>query len=473
MLIVLAWTLTTRAIDEQALEIRSRTDQQLRSVAFVLARETQDELQLVDQSLAIIQDAWNKDSDKVDLGAWRKQLLALTGVANDIFIANEHGIIVQGTLPQSIGQGFGSAYVTYPNGSLETFDPTGAKSTDDKTPGAEPIEARQFLTYIVRPLARPDGWMLGASYRSEGITKLFSGARLGQNGVVGLVALKRGGLQAIAGTSAQYANMDISQSELIEQMRKNESGVWVGASPTDNVPRIIAYEHIPARDMSVMVGLAVDTAMQPLSGLAAMARGLAAIGTLIVLTIAGIVVWTLATTRAAKQRLRTFERSEINLTNARQELVLARARALLTEPEVGTLLSSATDGVARVDARLRLRQWNDRFAALAGVSLDELTPGSPIEDLLRRQAKAGLFGEAADAEQEIATRLTILHTSGGSAAPPAQVGPGGEQLTMYVRGVFDGGLVILLVGPENARLAALPALPAESEPETADETTEW
>jgi PAS domain-containing protein len=472
-LIVLIWTLTSRAIDDQVLEIRARTDQQVKSVAFVLAREVQDELQLVDQSLKIIQDDWTKNAGSVDLGAWRKELLALTGVADDIFIANEQGIIVQGTLPQSIGQGFGTAYVTYPNGSLETFEPDGTKNPDGKAAGEGGIQARQFLTYIARPLALPKNWMVGASYRSEGITKLFAGARLGPSGVVGLVALRRGGLQAIVGPSAQFGNMDISQSELIEQMRKNEAGVWAGVSPIDKLPHIIAYQHVPGRDMSVVVGLSLDTALQPLAALAAMAQGLAALGSLVVLVVAGIVVWTIATARAVAQRQRMFDRSELNLTNTRQELAVARARALLTEPEVGTLLSSATDGVARLDGEQRLRLWNQRFADLAGVPLDESAVGSPIEDLLRRQATAGVFGDGAEAEEAIATRLTILHTSGGSAVPPTQIGQGGEQITMYVRGVADGGHLIILTGPENARFATLPPLPAEAEPETADETTEW
>jgi PAS domain-containing protein len=483
-LIVLIWTLTSRAIADQAAEVRARTDQQVTSVAFVLAREVQNELRLVDQSLSILQDSWKKDSDSVDLGGWRKQLTALTDVADDIFIANESGVIVQGTLPQSIGMGFGSAYVTYPNGSLEMYDPDGTKNPDGKTPGADRVEARQFLMYIVRPLSRPRGWWVGASYRSEGITKLFAGASLGQNGVVGLTDTKRGALQAIVGSSAQFANMDLSESELIEQMRKNEAGVWAGVSPTDGIPRIIAYQRVAGRQMSVIVGVSVDTAIQPLAGLAAMARGLATVGSMVVLTIAAIVIWTIATTSATRQRKRTHERTELNLMNARQELAVVRARAMLTEPEAGTLLSSNVDGVARLDGEQRLRLWNQRFADLAGVPLDPSAIGTPVETLLRRQANAGLFGDVAEAEQDLSTRLTILHTSGQSVVPPTQLGPNGEQVTMHVRGVSDGGQVIILAGPENARYAALPALAGEAAEaeaetaqetaqETADETTEW
>ncbi len=463
-LITLIWTLTGRAITEQAAELRNRTDQQVKSVSFVLAAEIHDELQLVDQSLAIIQDAWAKDAGAVDLGAWRKQSLALTEVADDIFIANEHGIIVQGTLPQSIGQGFGSAYVTYPNGSLETFDPDGTSNPIGKLPGANGVQARQFLTYILRPLARPDGWMIGASYRSAGITKLLAGARLGQTGIIALVALKRGGLQAIAGPSAQTANMDLAASELIGQMRKNEAGIWAGIAPIDAIPRIYAYQHIADRDMSVLVGVSRDAANEPLASLAATGRGVAALGSLVVLTIAGSLVWTIATGRAARQRQRARERSEMDLTNARQELMVAKAQSLLSEAEVGALIGSATDGVARLDAGSHLRLWNERFAECAGVALDS---GASAEELFRRQAAAGLLGDPAEPEPAIAVRLTLLHDSLAPAEPPLQNGPDGEALRLIVRGVSGGGHLLMLARAGNA------APEPNGDTEAPQEIAEW
>jgi len=331
-LITLIWTLTARAVEDEETELRTRTDQQLRSVAFSLACAIRGELRLVDQSLSIIRDEWKKGSDGVDLAAWRKQLLALTEVADDIFIANDRLIIVQGTLPRSVGQGFGSAYVTYPNGSLETFEADGTTNPDGRIPGADKILARQFLIYVLQPLAEPKGWWVGASFRSVEITKLFTGARLGENGVVGLADTKRGALQAIVGPSAQSAEMDIPSSELIGQMRKHEAGIWAGASPMDHVQRIIAFQRLPDRDMSVIVGIATDTAMQPLSGLTLFARELAVLGSLIVAILAGIVVWTIVTAQGATGRHRIRERSERDLMNARQELELARSRTPLTEP---------------------------------------------------------------------------------------------------------------------------------------------
>ena len=482
-LAALIWTMTARIVSDQTAELDARNDQYVRSVAFVLSRQIEDELHLVDQSLSIVQDAWKKDSDSVDLGLWRKQLFALTAVANDIFIANERGVIVQGTLPQSIGQGFGSAYVTYPNGSLEVFDPDGRKNPDGRIPGSgEKVEARQFLIYIVRPLDKPLGWFAGASYRSEGITKLFAGANLGQNGVVGLTDLRLGRLQAIVGNSAQFGEMNIAKSELAELIKKNDSGVWSGVSPMDKVNRFIGYRRIPGRDMAVIVGVSTEAASLPLASLAMWSRGLAVVGTILVFAIGGIVIWSIATSATAKARRKNHERVELNLMNARQELGVSRARMLLTEPETAALIGSATDGVARLDNEARLRLWNQRFAELAGLPLDAASAGTQIEALWRAQAEAGMFGDPAAADQAVSTRLTALHTAGEAMAPPVQAGPDGEQIAMHVRGVADGGSVIVLTGHANARLSALPPLPilalpvvaaAGAERETADETTDF
>ena len=475
-LIGLLWILTQRTIDEQTAEIRGRTDQYIRSVAFVLAREVQDELALVDQSLTIIQEDWKKNSDTVDLGQWRKQASALTSVAHDIFIADDQGVIVQGTIPQSVGMGFGSAYVTYPNGGLEVYGADGTKDPDGKIPGSnvtDKVEARQFLIYVVRPLEKPKYWLVGASYRSEGITRLFAGAKLGAGGIVGLADTSRGALVAIVGSSAQLSQMDISKSSFAELIRKNDAGVWTGESPTDGMFRVIAYQRIPGRNMSVVAGIGVTSTLQTISGTIAWARGVALLGSIAVLSVAAIFIWTLATVKRLRQRRRNAERTELNLMNARLELALSRVQAKLTEPEVGTLMSSAVDGVARLDDAQRLRVWNPRFVALVGVPLDASAAGMKAEDLLRRQAAAGLFGDPAGADDLVANRLTVLHTGGQSVAPPVQTGPLGEQIAMHVRGVVDGGNVIVLASAENARFAALPPLESEDRPETVEEATDW
>ena len=121
---------------------------------------------------------------------------------------------------------------------------------------------------------------------------------------------------------------------------------------------------------------------------------------------------------------------------------MARARALLTEPEVGDADRQRRPTGSRAWMRdQQLRSWNQRFAELAGVAFGADTP---VEDLFRRQAAAGLFGDAAEAEQAIATRLTLLPSAARSAEPLTQTGPDGEPLRLVVRGVCDGGHLLVL-----------------------------
>lgn len=476
-LIALIWIMTGRAIEEQSAEVKARAEDHVTSVAGVMAHDIQHEMLLVDQSLAIVQDAWKRDSDSVDLVEWRKEGLAIAAVADDMFIANERRIIVQGTLPKSVGQGFGSAYVTYSNGSLETFDADGSRGVEGRVTAQSltngRIDARQLLMYILRPLDRPRGWFVGASYRSDEITKLFASATLGPNGVVGLVDTRRGTLQAVVGQSARLTEMGVLHSELIDSMQKNESGVWTGETPTDRVKRVLAYHRVAGRDMAVVVGQTVEEALAPVVTLSEWARGIAFMASLIVVILAGIVLWAVFTAKTLRRRLRALDRAEANVTSARHERDLARARIDLLPQEAATLLGCETDGVARLDIGYRLRQWNDRFAALSGVPHDGLRAGLQIEDILRTQARAGLFGDVLEADAEVSRRLTVIHTGGQTDLPVTQTTPAGETATMLVRGVVDGGRILILTSMDNARLAALPALPPEAMAVPVVETTEW
>jgi hypothetical protein len=168
-LVALIWIVTSRAIQDQSAEIRERAEQTLSGQAATIAATVSHELKMIDQSLSIIQDAWNRNSDAVDLTNWRRKLPALTAVAEDLFICDEQHVIRQDIIPQAVGQGIGAAYTALPSGALEILQPDGTRARDamvtQAQPGA-PIETRQNLMYVIRALDHPQGWLLGASYRS-------------------------------------------------------------------------------------------------------------------------------------------------------------------------------------------------------------------------------------------------------------------------------------------------------------------
>jgi hypothetical protein len=172
-LIALIWMLTQRAVQEQQVEIRDRAEHALSAQAATIAETIDHELQMIDQSLMVLQAAWKADSGSFDLQKWQATMPALTAVTDDLFIADELRVIRQDIVPKAVGQGVGSAYVTFPHGSLEQFQSDGTRNKDSliiQGDAGKPIEARQFLMYVIRPLDQPAGWLIGASYRSEELT---------------------------------------------------------------------------------------------------------------------------------------------------------------------------------------------------------------------------------------------------------------------------------------------------------------
>ena len=443
-LIVLIWIVTQRAMVDQRAEIRDRAERSLSAQAATMAETIGHELLLIDQSLTILQSAWKLDSDQVDLTKWQQQMPALTAVADDLFIADEKQIIRQDILPKAIGQGVGSAYVTFPHGSLELFASDGTKNKDSLLlqgqSGAD-IDARLFLMYVVRPLDHPKGWIIGASYRSEAVTKMFAEGALGFNPVVALVDTRRGVVQAVVGPSARRPRTDISKTALFSNLTRSPNGTWTGETGIDDAQRLHAFHRVLNRDIAVVVAANLNEVMLPAETLAAGAQSIAFVGSALVLAFGALVLWELYTIRSNARQQRTFERNRSELERLRGDETALSSRAGMNVARMQALLEATSDGVAMFDSSLRLVQWNHRFARGSGID-----PQSemPLDTLLRAQAMRGLFGEVTDLEAEIARRAGILRTGDGEGVQ--QLGPDGETLTMRGLPVSEGGFMLILNG---------------------------
>src|SRR4051812_17282850 len=216
VLIVLMWVVTNRSIQDQREQVRDLAQRNLSGQAMIMARSVSLELLVIDQSLTVLQQAWNKDSGLFDINKWKAELPALMAVADDLFIADEKRIIRQDILPQAVGQGIASAYVSWPHGALEKL---GDAAPRISTPlgseqGRPAVDARRFIMYIVRPLERPPGWLIGASFRTEELAKLYNAAWFGPNAMAGIVDMQNGGLQTIIGPAARRPERALEKTEL-------------------------------------------------------------------------------------------------------------------------------------------------------------------------------------------------------------------------------------------------------------------
>ena len=466
-LIALIWILTTRVMQDQRVEIRDRAEQALVGQAATMAETLAHELLLIDQSLTIIQAAWKADSDAVDLLKWQAQMPALTAVADDLFIADEKHIIRQDILPQAIGQGIGSAYVTFPHGSLEQYETDGTKNKGSLLLQAgfgASLDARQFLMYIVRPLDHPAGWLLGASYRSAELTKLFAQSALGYNPVVALVDTQRGIVQAVVGPAARRPKTDVSNTPLFGILKRSVAGTWIGDTAIDGIERLHAFHRVADRDMAVVVAANWSEVMVPADNLAVGARSVAFAATALVLAVSGIVLWELYTIRGHRRRQRILDRNRSELNRLRLDETANTARARLNAARLQAVIDHTSDGIALFDSSLRLVQWNHPF--LHGIGID-LHPDMPLDTLLRAQATNGLFGAVRDIEDEVARRTGVLR--GGDPAGLSQPGPGHE--TLFLRGLptAEAGFILLLNGFLAWETAPAPVVSTETDAPVARE----
>jgi PAS domain-containing protein len=425
------------------------------------------ELLMIDQSLIVLQAAWKADSETFDLTKWQASMPALTAVTDDLFIADERHIIRQDILPKAVGQGIGGAYVTFPHGSLEQFQSDGTKPKDSlvlRGDSGQPIDGRQFLMYIIRPLDHPQGWLIGASFRSRELTKLFAQAALGYNSVVALTDTKRGIIQSVVGPAARRPKTDISQSPLLAAMTRSPSGLWLGTNAIDGVERMHAFHNVADRDMSVLVAANWSEVMAVTDSFAAGARTLAFVGSGLVVLIAGLVFRELYTISGNRRRKRVFERNRSELERLRAEDGVLAAKAQLNAARLKGVLDSTADGIALFDSNLRLVQWNHPFHR--GIGVDPAVD-MPLDSLLRLQAVDGLFGAVPDVEAEIARRLGVLCS--GETTGVAQPGPRDETLILRGLPITEGGFMLLLNGLRSWEPASAAAPAIETDKPTMQE----
>jgi PAS domain-containing protein len=445
-LIALVWLVTVRTINEQRTEIRELAQRTLSGQAAVIARDISFELLMVDQSLTILQDAWKTDSKSFDLARWKANMPALAAVTDDLFIADETHRVQQDILPQAVGQGVASAYITWPHGSLERLGDEPGNIEDSiglSQSGKSPVEARRFLMYVVRPLDHPAGWLIGASFKTDELPKLFTDGTLGLNAVAAIVDTQHAGLQTIVGTAARRPRRSIAQTDMYEAISKSESGIWEGDSAIDGVRRIHAFHRIPGRDMIIVVAATEAEAMAPADTLVNGALALAIAATIVVFVIACLIGWALYRSRANQREARARERDEAELVRLRADETTWVARSQLQESRMRALVDHGSDGIALVDSDLRVAQWNRRFERGIGVPLQE---NMPLDALIRAQFAHGVFGPVSDPEAEIARRVAILRTGDG---PVPQPGPGNEELVLRGLPIDEGGSILLLSGLAN------------------------
>jgi PAS domain-containing protein len=438
-LVALVWIIGSSAIQTQRTAARAQINATLGNQSLVLADEIRREMLGVEQSLRIIKQAFQADPAHFDMPAWKEQMSALTDVTQDVFIADAQHIVQHDIHPQSVGLGVG-ARLGNEVGEVTT------QGNGDETlligPTMQKLQSREHLSYLMVRLDRP-GWIVGATYRTGALTRLYAGASLGLQGMTALVNTRLGRILAVVGPAAADPNYDIAGSPMYREMQSRPAGTWVGASAPDGVRRIHAFRAVPDRDLSVVVAVDEADAMQSAEAWAEGARSVGWAAVLVIVLAAALALRALWTFRG-KQRLReALDRERAVVARTQLELSDARGRLERRTGQLQALLGIVDEGVLALDAELRAMEWNRRFPLLFGLPADLLQPGLPLDAILRVQAQGGAFGPLQDIEAEVAQRVAQLRTPTGTT-PMRYTAAAGKALRVLTARSGDGGLVLMV-----------------------------
>lgn len=436
-LIALVWINEARTVANQRNELRASVEATVGGQALVLADEVRREMLALAQSLTVIKHAFEADPQHFDMSVWRAQMPALMDTAEDVFIADNHLIIQHDINPASVGLGVGANI-----GGM--FGPETDKGEREELvigPAVMRVRDRQHLSFIMMRLDHPGGWIIGATYRTDTLTRMYAEASLGEQGMTALINTRLGRVQAVAGPAAGISNYEIAKSEMYAAMRERPDGTWIGPSAPDGVQRIHGFHRVPGRDLSVVVAVDTTEAMRPAIGWAGWARSVAWWATVVILAgvaLAMQAIWTYRTKRRLRQSL---DREQVLLANTQLELAEMRTRVETRATQLHALFAGIDEGALVIDAEMRVTEWNRPLPSLLGLVPEFLQSGMPLDDMLRGLAREGLFGAFDDMEVEVARRMAQLRAGGSSMSI---MGAGDRRLEMLSGTLPDGGLIIVV-----------------------------
>lgn len=435
-LIALTWIGTmadvARQRDQAGARVTAHAEIEVKEVAGELNREVLD----IDQALRMVAGAWEADPAHFDLQAWQGRAVALRGICGGILMRDRDGHVIQSTTPPAVGldaSGAGKILAALQRGAARGEAFVGA-------PAADPV-TRQWHITVARLLRHSDGspaGVIATDWRVDAITRIFAAADLGRHPLAELVGLRDGRLRAVGEPQVGSPNESIAGTPLFAALAAAPDGTWTGHSAPDGVERVHAFQRIPGRDLDVVVGLDRRDALAPVRSWGAQVRLLAGCITALIVILAVILIRALQNMRQRQETL-AHERGVLVAANA--ELAAAKSRADAKTAQLQATLNGMSDGVAMLDADLRLVEWNHLFPAVAGVPENILRVGLPMEDVLRAQAEAGQFG-AVDVESEVARRMASLRASDHPTVVE-RVRPDGHTLELRRNRMPGGGFVTL------------------------------
>lgn len=361
--------------------------------------------------------------------------MSVSGISRDVLLVDERGIVRQSSIADAVGKNvsdrdFFRAALDDPGSRERLF--IGAATLDDLV--------RVWHMNVSRALRYADGSFAGMvvmDYRSSALAEVFSQTNVDENGLVALIGEADGLIRAAVGPPTVDPEAVQLGTPMMTALRANPNGIWIGPSSPDSVPRVHAFRAIPERGLAVVVAMDESRAMAPAADWRFQARAFA-VGITVALIV--IVLMTYHASRAARRREAALAEDRATLAQTIAQLEIARSEASVKTEQLEATLRGMTDGVSMVDGHFCLVEWNQRFPEIIGVPASMLRVGTPMEEILRAQARGGQFGDV-DVEAEVRRRMDVLRA--GRFGITQRRTPDGRVLELRRNGLPDGGFVTL------------------------------
>jgi signal transduction histidine kinase/CheY-like chemotaxis protein len=436
ILIALTWLATLSATRSERADAQARIAASVANQAALFQRQVEVELLEVDEALRVLTHAWEIDPDHFHLLSWRDNLVLLNEISPDVFIVDERGIVRDSTVPDLVGSDVGS---------LDYFRALAERIFDDGkmfiSTSTIATLVRQWHLNLARPLHHRDGSFAGvivAGLRINAIANFYRMANIGTHGMIAVVGLEEGHLRFALGPNPIDPGIGIAESDMFKAMQVDPDSVWVGRTALDGIERVHGFRRVADRDLAVVVAVDRDEAMHTTESWITTAYLFACGITALLLLLAGIIIRSIRTADRRDAAM-GYERSVLAAANT--ELELAKARADDKTIRLEATLAGLSDGVAMIDGDMQLVEWNPRFPEVAGVPSEMLRAGLHMEDILRAQAAAGVFGDI-DIEAEVTRRIAALR-AGNYASFVEHRWPDGRAIELRRNRLPNGGFVAL------------------------------
>ncbi len=415
VLVALAWIGARDAIRAHREEAQARVQAEILGRTLAFEEQLRRELLSIDQTLRILEYEWQRDPQRFDIAVRSSQVVVLSDVSLQLFIADAQGIVRSSSRPAIIGTDVSNRDYFRHEAALPRDE--GRMFVGDLTQGQV---TRLWQFNMVRRLDNPDGSFAGviaASYDTNALIRFYREVDLGTHGLIAVVSMRDGRAWTLVGPAQTPTVSSIADTPILAAMHAATEGNWVGASGLDDVDRMLAFASVPDHDLKVVAG--IDHAEAMVASAAWETTALLFTGGITVLILL-LAVLLLREQDAARRR----------------HDALAHEQAVLE-----ATLTGMSDGIMMVDGDLRLMAWNQRFPEFTGVPAEILRIGLPMEEILRGQVASGEFGQV-DIEAEVARRLALLR-AGATMGTIERPRPDGRQLEIRRNPLPGGGFVTL------------------------------